>query len=188
VPMSGCGQPPAVPAAPRIPSWRSFGFHIPGVLEAGPGVGGRGCSGRCPPGARVPGVSVPDLGVRNFTQQLSGRFGAVVVGCGLWRLSVRGHGAGGRRRAGGQEVRLNRGRTPGARGNSCRPRPAGPTVTRSIKLIRARVAPLTALGGPKTPAIQGFRWLFCAYSAGLRWGLGGCNVFQVAARETAKSW
>ena len=72
--------------------------------------------------------------------------------------------------------------------NSCRPGPAGPSVTRSIKLIRVRVAPLTALGGPKTPVIQGFRWPFCAYSAGLRWGLGGCNVFQVAARETAKSW
>jgi hypothetical protein len=62
------------------------------------------------------------------------------------------------------------------------------TVTRSIKLIRILVGFVDRPGGPKTAAVQGFWGAGGVVLAGLLWGWGGCNVFQVAARETAKSW
>ena len=63
-----------------------------------------------------------------------------------------------------------------------------PIVTRSIKLIRIRLAPLTAPEGPETPGNSRVSERVLPFLAGLRWGRGGCIVFQVAARETAKSW
>jgi hypothetical protein len=93
--------PAAAPAVPRPRSWRSFLPHVQ-----------RPARGRA--GVPVAGLSLPMTGgapVRNFTQQVPGRF----AGCGLWRLCLRMQGAG-RRRAGSLDAGLSGGMTPGARG------------------------------------------------------------------------
>jgi hypothetical protein len=158
----GRRQPAAVPAAapavPRPRSWRSFLPHVQ-----------RPARGRA--GVPVAGLSLPMTGgapVRNFTQQVPGRF----AGCGLWRLCLRMQGAG-RRRAGSLDAGLSGGMTPGARGQHL-PGQADMSriVTWSIKLVRTPGGSVHRLAVPETRGNSRVSGRICASFGRVALGVG----------------
>ena len=124
------------------------------------------------PAVWFPGFSPGCFGEELHPQQLPDVSGLWFVEAVLWGDMLRAVGIGPAARTFGWPGGL---RVNGV--NSRRPGPACPTVTRSIKLIRAVMTRLTAVDGPRTPVIQGFCCASCAFLVGLRWGWGGCIVF-----------
>jgi len=158
VPISGCGAndravPAAAPAVPRTLSWGSFVPHIPRRTRgrARPGSDGRGCSGRWPRVPRSRCFCPRCFGEELHHSGFADGSGAAVVGCGLWRLCLRGYGAGRRRRAGSQDVPVRPGRTPGARGQQLPARAGMPDCDAVHKTDPGPGWPRRPPGRPKNP-------------------------------------